>query len=160
MPKWKESEVAQSCPTLCDPMDCSPPGSSVHGILQARILEWVAISFFRGSPLSRDWTQVSCIAGRHFNLWATREVHLLFKDSNDSIGIFCLQTNFKDNIVMKWIRQESSTGYVRSWGGWVVTDEIHLAFSWVSLKKKKEYYQSNYKFPWWENWLKCRTSVI
>ena len=40
-----ESEVAQSCPTLCDPMDCSPPGSSVHGIFQARILEWVAISF-------------------------------------------------------------------------------------------------------------------
>ena len=40
-----ESEVAQSCPTLCDPVDCSPPGSSVHGILQARVLEWVAISF-------------------------------------------------------------------------------------------------------------------
>ena len=40
-----ESEVAQSCPTLCDPMDCSPPGSSIHGIFQARILEWVAISF-------------------------------------------------------------------------------------------------------------------
>ena len=43
-----KSEVAQSCPTLCDPVDCSPPGSSVHGILQARILEWVAISFSRG----------------------------------------------------------------------------------------------------------------
>ena len=41
-----ESEVAQSCPTLCDPMDCSPPGSSLHGILQARVVEWVAISFF------------------------------------------------------------------------------------------------------------------
>ena len=45
----KESEVVQLCPTLCDPMDCSPPGSSVHGIFQARILEWVAISFSRGS---------------------------------------------------------------------------------------------------------------
>ena len=44
-----ESEVTQSCLTLCDPMDCSPPGSSVHGILQARILEWVALFFFRGS---------------------------------------------------------------------------------------------------------------
>ena len=42
-----ESEVAQSCPTLSEPMDCSPPGSTIHGILQARILEWVAISFFR-----------------------------------------------------------------------------------------------------------------
>ena len=46
--KVKESEVAQSCLTLCDPMDCSPPGSSIHGILQARILEWAAISFSRG----------------------------------------------------------------------------------------------------------------
>ena len=45
----EESEVAQPCPTFCDPMDCSPPGSSVHGIFQARVLEWVAISFFRGS---------------------------------------------------------------------------------------------------------------
>ena len=44
-----KSEVAQSCHTLCDPMDCSPPGSYVHGIFQARILEWVAISFSRGS---------------------------------------------------------------------------------------------------------------
>ena len=62
--------VAQLCLTLCDPMDCSLPGSSVHGILQARILEWVAISFSRGSSRPRDWTQVSRIAGRLFNLWA------------------------------------------------------------------------------------------
>ena len=48
--------AAQPCPTLCDPMDCSPPGSSVHGILQARILEWVAISFSRGSSQARDGT--------------------------------------------------------------------------------------------------------
>ena len=69
----KESEVAQSCPTLCDPVDCSPPGSSVHGILQARILEWVAISFSRGSSWPRDQTWVSHIAGRHIAIWATRE---------------------------------------------------------------------------------------
>ena len=56
--------VAQSCPTLCDPMDCSLPGSSVPGILQARILEGVAIPFSRRSFWPRDWTQVSCIAGR------------------------------------------------------------------------------------------------
>ena len=67
-----ESEVTQSCPTLCDPMDYSPPGSSVHGILQARVLEWVAISFSRGSSGPRDQTQVSHIAGRGFNLCATR----------------------------------------------------------------------------------------
>ena len=77
---WKkknESEVAQSCPTLCDPMDCSLPGSSVHGIFQAKILEWGAISFFRRSSQPRDRTQVSRIAGRHFTIWATREAGLL-----------------------------------------------------------------------------------
>ena len=60
-------------------MDCSPPGFSVHGILQARILEWLAISFSRGSSQPRDRTQASCIAGTCFNLWATREALSLFK---------------------------------------------------------------------------------
>ena len=67
------SEVAQLCPTLCYPVEYSPPGSSVHGIFQARILKWVAISFSMGSSQPRDRTQVSRIAGRCFNLWATRE---------------------------------------------------------------------------------------
>ena len=53
---------------LCDPVDCSPPGSSIHGIPQARILEWVAISFSRGSSQPRDRTQVSHTTGRRFNL--------------------------------------------------------------------------------------------
>ena len=69
----KEREVTQSCPILCDPMDCSPPGSSVHGIFQARVLEWAAISFSRGSSPPRNQTRVSCIAGRLFTIWATRE---------------------------------------------------------------------------------------
>ena len=59
---------AQSCPTLWDPMDCSPPGSSVHGISQDRILEWAAISFSRGSSQPRDRTQVFHIAGRFFTI--------------------------------------------------------------------------------------------
>ena len=62
----------QSCPTLCDPVDCNLLGFSIHGILQARILEWIAISFSRGSSWPRDQTPVSCIGGRRFNLWATR----------------------------------------------------------------------------------------
>ena len=66
-------KVAQLCLTLCDPMDWSLPGSCVHGILQARILEWVAISFSRGSSRPRNWTQVSCTAGRFFTFWTTRE---------------------------------------------------------------------------------------
>ena len=63
-----EVKVAQSCPTLCDPIDCI-----VHGILQARIMEWVAFPFSRGSYQPRDRTQVSHIAGRFFTSWATRE---------------------------------------------------------------------------------------
>ena len=65
--------VAQSCLTLCGPIDCSLPSSSVHGILQVRILEWVAIPFSRGSSHPRYQTQASCIAGRFFTIWAARE---------------------------------------------------------------------------------------
>ena len=64
----RESEVARSCLTLCDPMDCSLPGSSIHVIFQARVLEWVTISFSRGSFRPRDQTQVSCTADRRFTV--------------------------------------------------------------------------------------------
>ena len=66
---WFSSSVMSDS---CDPMDCSRPGSSVHGIFQARILEWIAISFSRGSSRPRNWTQVFCIAGRFFTDWAMR----------------------------------------------------------------------------------------
>ena len=65
--------VTQSCPTPCDLMDYSPPSSSVHGIVQAKILEWVAIPFSRVSFWPRNQTWVSCIARRFFTVWATRE---------------------------------------------------------------------------------------
>ena len=69
---WEsESEVAQSCLTLCDSMDCSLTGSSIHGIFQARILEWAAISFSRRSSQPRDWTWVSRIVDICFIIWAT-----------------------------------------------------------------------------------------
>ena len=69
--------VAQSCPTLCSSMDCSPPGSSAHGIFQARILEWVAISFSRESSQPRDQTRISYVswlAGKFFTTCVTWEV--------------------------------------------------------------------------------------
>ena len=65
--------VNQSCPTLCDLMDYSLSGSSVHGILQAKILEWVAIPFSRGSSQPRDWNWVSCSVGRFFTIWSTKD---------------------------------------------------------------------------------------
>ena len=101
--KWKkESEVTQSCLTLCDPMDCGPPGSSIHRIFQARVLEWVAISFSRGSSQPRDWTQVPCILGRRFTVWATREVSEVYP----SFLFQCL-TDKRYKIQRK---QESTTG--------------------------------------------------
>ena len=66
---WSEVKAAQPCPTLCNPMNYT-----FHGILQARILEWVAFPFSRGSSQPRDWIQVSRIAGWFFTSWTTRDV--------------------------------------------------------------------------------------
>ena len=81
--KGKESEVTQSCPTLCDPMDCSLPGSSVHGVFQAIVLERIAISFSSRSSWPWDGTLVSRIVDRCFTIWATREVQLSNQESPD-----------------------------------------------------------------------------
>ena len=79
----------QSCLTLCDPAGYSLRGSSVHGIFQARILKWVAISFSRGSSRPRDWacvSSISCIAGRFFTVWTTREtLSSLWCKSNEGL---------------------------------------------------------------------------
>ena len=77
MSKWRFHMcvcwVVRSCPTLCDPVECSPPGSSVPGISQTRILKWVAITFPRGSSRPRDQTRVSHVAGRVFTIWASEQ---------------------------------------------------------------------------------------
>ena len=95
----------QSCPTLCNPMDCSPPGSSVHGILQARILERVAMAFSRGFSQVRDWTRIccsSCIAGGFFTHWeATWEanyVHIIHY-----LAHYFLQLKYSLSLRMFWI---------------------------------------------------------
>ena len=85
--------VAQLCPTLGDPMDCIPAGSSVHGILQARTLEWVAISLLLGifqNPGIEPW--VSCIAGKFFTIWATREA--LFPHKGIAFPFVCQASSF------------------------------------------------------------------
>ena len=90
--------VTQSCPTLCNPMDCSPPGSSDHGIFQARILEWVAMPTSRGSCRPRDQTWVSCTAGRFFTIWATKlsnlEGNVLASPSAIHTNIHCVRKLF------------------------------------------------------------------
>ena len=98
------SEVAQSCPTLCSPMDCSLPGSSVHGIFQAIVLEWIAISFSRVSSQPKDRTQVSCIVDRHFTIWATREVLQVYS----TYSLYLCLNYFKKE---KW-KNQAHTFYV------------------------------------------------
>ena len=78
-----ESEFTQSCPTPCDPMECSPPWSYVHRVFQARVLEWVAISFSRKSSWPRDQTRVSCTLGRRF-------YHLSHQGSPQYLNIFTI----------------------------------------------------------------------
>ena len=76
------ASVTQSCPTFCNPMDCSLTGSSVRGVLRATKLEWFAISFSRESSSPRDWTQVSSVAGRFFTIWVTGKS----KNKESSLG--------------------------------------------------------------------------
>ena len=83
-PEWV-SEKSPRCVWLCSPLGCSPPGSSVHGILQDRILEWVVVPFSRASCQSRDWIQISHIAGGFFAIWATREAWRFPKPPNTAI---------------------------------------------------------------------------
>ena len=114
-----ESEVAQLCPTLCHPMDCSLPGSSVHGIFQARIPEWAAISFSKGSSQPRDQTWVSHIVGRHFTIWAIGE------------PLFSVMLRSISNV---WHRQErSATAFV-----------MHICSLWL----KSELYLCNPVILW------------
>ena len=82
MKKW--SEVSQACLTHCDPMDSSLSGSAIHEIFQARLLEWAAISFSRGSSQLRDQTWVSCIVDRRFTVWATGKPFLTEHSKNSS----------------------------------------------------------------------------
>ena len=98
---WKESEseVSQSCLILCDPMDYSLPYFFIHGVFQARILEWVAILFSRESSQPRDQTLVSCMAGRFLTVWATRKPSFCLA----KLGIFPNSSNFDLWYTKPWI---------------------------------------------------------
>ena len=78
---------AQSCLILSIPKDCSPPGSSVDGFLQARILEWVAMPFSRGSSQPRDQTQISHVAGGFLTVWATRQAQEHWNEQHISSAV-------------------------------------------------------------------------
>ena len=139
--------------TLCGPMDFSLPGSSVHGILlQARILEWVAISFSRRSSQPRDWTQVSCIAGRFFTIWATREAPQ--KDLNGSVNNLHILNN-KEPLsypLKKKVRRGYMTGLLDLHA---YCDDLELIYSRLHCL------YSSYRSMWWSEMLiKSRGSHV
>ena len=123
--------VAQLCPVLHGPIGSSPTDSSVHGILQAKIMEWVAILFSRGSSQPRDQTQVSCISGRFFSIWVIRENYL----GNSNLGIlrYCLWDRIAelDRVVV-----QSLSGVWFFVTPWTAACQPSLSFtiSWSLLK--------------------------
>ena len=122
---------AQSCPTLCDPMDCSPPGFSVNGILPARILEWVTIFSSRGSSQSRDWTHVSrisCTVGGFFTAEPPGKPHnvILLSFKRDGNSDMCYNMNELLGHSAQWKKPVTKRQYCRiplMWGTW--KSQIH-----------------------------------
>ena len=147
-------KVTQLCLTLCHPMDCSPWVSSVHGILQARILEWVAMPSSREPSWPRDRTQVSCTADRFFTIWATREALFLLKVMIISFPSFfydlgyknrCAWSNFSSQACSHthWAGQERENGFVggplNSHAFIPGTRESFPHFTLLELTEKKEW---------------------
>ena len=133
--------VAQSCPTLCDPIDCSPPSSSVHGILQARILEWVAMPSSRGSSEPRDWTQVSCVAGGFFTISATREVQISINHEKRSDRYHHVQTSeWKPLNEWKPLKKKSESHCTLQKGSrsWKTREGLEMATSWRRILLGKQ----------------------
>ena len=112
--------VIKSCATFCNPMDCSLPGSPVHGISQARILEWVAISFFRGSSRPTDQTHISCVScieGRFFYLWVTGEAQHLCCIIIFKISLYLPYCSFEASQVVLVVKNlPANAGDVRNVG--------------------------------------------
>ena len=113
--KSMEVWVAQLCLTLCDPMDCSPPASSVHGIFQARILEWIAFSFSRGSSWPRDQTRVSCIAGRVM-AWYLFKSYILCSSQKYQVCILCWHLSPSNIMEIIAVKQSSFLLGLSQWG--------------------------------------------
>ena len=165
--------VAKLCPALLGPIDCSPPGSSIHGISQARILEWVAISFSRGTSQSRDQAHITCVSstGRWvFYHWATYE----------ALGIYTCQKRKDPGDVMEYmkkilfqnrnLKEEEREAGIQHWACLPITWNIwRISFSRTEISGKKKGWRiqlSMFLFPlgkekdrstWlWEVWGYCR----
>ena len=133
-------KVTQSCLTFCDPLDCT-----VHGILQARILEWVTSPFSRGSSQPRDRTQVSCIAGGFFTSWATREAQKYWSGSLSLLQrIFPTQELKWGLLLCRWIL------YQLSYQGSPKALKLYI----------RKIMQVNYSIAWGRNFTVCLKSYL
>ena len=133
------SEVTQSCPTLCDPMDCSLPGSSIHGIFQARVLEWVAISFSRRSSRPRDWTQVSHVVDRHFTDETEVDVFLGFLYDPVNVGNLISGSSYRiETGNLRWdiVPKESQVAWEYAWSMDMKLYCISFPSMFLSLNRK------------------------
>ena len=122
----KVKVAAESCLTLCNPMEYSPSGSSVHGILQARILEWVAVPFSKGSSQLRDWSQFSCIAGSDKIMsigwcWCYQMIQNIY------FSKFLLKKNYGN------VKKKNTSQDVNSGSFWIVDILVFLLFFNSSL---------------------------
>ena len=135
------SEVAQSCPTLCDPMDCSLPRSSVHEIFQARILEWVVISFSWRSFQSRDWTCVSCIGRQILYHWAIKEAHSgFFLKMSSHLYLTLLKKSFQRLLTASRINIRTLHKDYKAHPTWPLpTSSLNSYHSSLSLLCKQDY---------------------
>ena len=129
-------------------MDCSPPGFSVHGISQARILEWVVIPFFRGSSWSRDRTWVSCIVGRFFSVWATREATSI-KVRN--ISQLCRVTGWnliRGQMEPPWEHRLLLGAHSMRWSWFYSAQQVGEGSGWLKVKSQPCQLPAEWPEPW------------
>ena len=132
--------VTQSCPIFCDPMDCSLIGSSIHGILQAKILEWVVMSFFRWSSWPRNWIRFSCTAGRFFTVSATREA-CRRKEREFHSSRPCWEYRIGNIDSLRWTMSDSwfpKKIYVPDQGQGLITQELFCSRILLKWKRDRE----------------------
>ena len=146
--------VTQLCLILCDPMDCSPPGFSVHGILQAKILEWVAIIFSRESSRPRDRTLVSCISGRFCTTWTIREALSLRSDYSFMISCKEIQKGFIISERDSHYRDFTVLGFVTLFWNCLI---LQAGENSKSLGNRRKF-QSKKKLVWPDD-VSCRTFI-
>ena len=152
---WKVKVKSLSHVRLCcDPLDCGLSGSSVHGMFQARVLEWVVISFSRGSSWLRDWTQVSRIVGRHFTLWATRgrqweykQPQIFGKQFDFMLKAEYLHTYYSRISFLIIYSRETHTH---------MNQKIYTTMFTVASSTVANYYQQP-SYPLTEKWINCST---